>query len=126
MLKLFFWILFLVIALVVAALSIANREGVTFSLDPLPFAFDLPLYGLMLVAGFIGLVVGSAVTWLRGHGARHDNRLHKREVEELKGKNVRLTRELEEAHARESKGPAPDALSPPIAEKHQIEHHAGR
>lgn len=126
MLKFLSWILFLVIALIVAALSIANREIVTFSLDPLPFAFDLPLYVLMLAAGFIGLIVGSVETWARGHGARHDNRLHKREVEELKGKNVRLTRELEEAHARESKGPASDALAPPIAEKRQLEHHAGR
>lgn len=126
MLKLFFWILFLVIALVVAALSIANREGVTFSLDPLPFAFDLPLYGLLLAAGFVGLIAGAVVTWLRGHGVRHENRLHKRQVEELKGKNVRLTRELEEAHARESKGATPDALAPPIAEKQQIEHRAGR
>jgi hypothetical protein len=66
------------------------------------------------------------VTWLRGHGTRHENRLHKREVEELKGKNVRLTRELEEARAQKSNGPAPDALAPPIAEKHQLEHHAGR
>jgi uncharacterized integral membrane protein len=126
MLKFISWILFLVIALIVAALSIANREVVTFSLDPLPFAFDLPLYALMLAAGFIGLIIGSVVTWLRGHGTRHENRLHKREVEELKGKNVRLTRELEEARAQKSNGPAPDALAPPIAEKHQLEHHAGR
>ncbi len=125
MLKLLFWILFLVIALVVAALSIANREVVTFSLDPLPFAFDFPLYGLLLAAGFIGLIAGTVVTWLRGHGARHENRLHKREVEELKGKNVRLTRELEEAHARESKGPTPDALAPPITGNPRIEHKAG-
>ncbi|MCC3304004.1 lipopolysaccharide assembly protein LapA domain-containing protein [Sneathiella sp. HT1-7] len=125
MLKLFFWILFLVIALVVAALSIANREVVTFSLDPFPFAFDLPLYALLLAAGFVGLIAGAVVTWLRGHTARHENRLYKREVEELKGKNVRLTRELEEAHARESKGPAPDALAPPITGKQQLEHHVG-
>ena len=52
MLKFISWILFLVIALVIAALSIANRETVTFSLDPLPFAFDLPLFGLLLAAGF--------------------------------------------------------------------------
>lgn len=125
MLKFFFWILFLVVALVVAALSIANREVVTFSLDPFPFAFGLPLYALLLAAGFVGLIAGAFVTWLRGHTARHENRLHKREVEELKGKNVRLTRELEEAHARESKGPVPDALAPPITGKQQLEHHVG-
>ncbi|MAZ02546.1 MAG: hypothetical protein CMN56_05355 [Sneathiella sp.] len=125
MLKFIFWILFLVIALAVAALSIANRETVVFSLDPLPFAFDLPLYALLLATGFIGLIVGSVVTWLRGHSVRHENRLHKREVEELKGKNMALTRDLEEARARNSNGPAPDALTPPIADKHQIEHQAG-
>ncbi|WP_288905341.1 LapA family protein [uncultured Sneathiella sp.] len=125
MLKFISWILFLVIALVIAALSIANRETVTFSLDPLPFAFDLPLFGLLLAAGFIGLIIGSVVTWLRGHGVRHENRVHKREVEELKGRNMALTRDLEEARARGSNGPTPDALAPPITDKPQIEHYAG-
>ncbi|WP_339633008.1 lipopolysaccharide assembly protein LapA domain-containing protein [uncultured Sneathiella sp.] len=125
MLKFIFWIVFLVIALAIAALSIANSELVVFSLDPLPFAFDLPLYALLLAAAFIGLLTGSIVTWLRGHPVRHENRLHKREVEELKGKNMALTRDLEEARARNIRGPAPDALTPPIAEKHQIEHQAG-
>ncbi|MEX1036177.1 MAG: lipopolysaccharide assembly protein LapA domain-containing protein [Sneathiella sp.] len=126
MLKFFFWIIFLVVALAIAALSIANRELVVFSLDPLPFAFDLPLYALLLAAGFIGLLAGSIVTWLRGHPARHENRLYKRELAELKGKNVTLTRNLEEARARGSRGPAPDALAPPIAEKPRIEHKAGQ
>ncbi len=126
MLKLLSWILFLVIALAIAALSIANRGSVTFSLDPLPFAFDLPLYVLLLAAGFIGLVIGSVVTWLRGHTARHENRVHKREVEALKGKNMALTRELEEARARNSSGPTPDALAPPITGKQQIEHQTGQ
>lgn len=126
MLKFLSWILFLVIALVIAALSIANRETVTFSLDPLPFAFDLPLFGLLLAAGFIGLIIGSIVTWLRGHKVRHENRVHKREVEELKGRNMALTRDLEEARARGSSGPTPDALAPPIADKPQIEHQAGQ
>lgn len=126
MLKFISWILFLAIALVVAALSIANREIVTFSLDPLPFAFDLPLYGLLLAAGFLGILAGSVWTWLRGHKVRQENRLHKREVEELKGKTLNLTRELEEARARSSAGPAPDALAPPITDTPRIEHRAGR
>ena len=122
MLKFIFWILFLVIALVVAALSIANREAVAFSLDPLPFAFDLPLYGLLLAAGFIGLIIGSVSTWLRGHKTRHENRLHKREVAELKGQKTSLTRDLEEARGRK---PVAGSLPTPT-ENHQLEHLANR
>ena len=64
MLKFISLILFLIIALVVAMLSIANRETVTFSLDPLPFVFDLPLYILLLAAGFLGLMIGALSGWL--------------------------------------------------------------
>ncbi|MCF8466342.1 MAG: lipopolysaccharide assembly protein LapA domain-containing protein [Sneathiella sp.] len=119
MLKLVFWILFLVVALIVAALSIANRHVVTFSLDPLPFAFDLPLYALLLAAGFIGLLLGSLSTWLRGHGVRRENRQHRREIAELKGQNLSMARDLEKAKAEQPTAPGG-------SQPRQLEHHAGQ
>ena len=117
MLKLVSWIFFLVVALIVAALSIANRHVVTFSLDPLPFAFDLPLYALLLAAGFIGLLLGSLSTWLRGHGTRHENRLYRREIADLKGQNAVLSRDLETAKA------SPQAKIGQTGDAQQLEHH---
>jgi uncharacterized integral membrane protein len=99
MLKFISWILFIAIALIICALSIANRHDVMFSLDPLPFVFDLPLFILLLVAGFIGLVIGSYTTWRRGSKVRTENRQNRRENVDLKGQNSKLSQELAEAKA---------------------------
>lgn len=96
MLKFVSWIFFVIAALAICALSIANRHEVLFSLDPLPFVFDLPLFLLLLAAGFIGLIIGSFVTWRRGSTARTENRQKRRENADLKGQNTKLTQDLAE------------------------------
>ena len=47
----------LLIVLVVFAVS--NRQGVTVSLEPLPFILDLPLYLLVFLVFLAGLVFGA-------------------------------------------------------------------
>ncbi|WP_373083819.1 lipopolysaccharide assembly protein LapA domain-containing protein [Sneathiella sp.] len=117
MLKLISWIIFLVVVLIISALSIANRHDVVFSLDPLPFIFDLPLYILLLAAGFIGLLLGSISTWLRGGATRRENRRQRREIAELKGQNLTLSRDLD---ASKVKGPiSGESKDSP----RQLEHH---
>ena len=120
MLKFISLILFLIIALVVAMLSIANRETVTFSLDPLPFVFDLPLYILLLAAGFLGLLIGALSGWLRRTSARMESRSLYRKLDEMTARNEKLGTELEQERA---KGPAP-AAPPPSTPARQLEHHA--
>lgn len=115
MLRFIFWILFIVIALVVCALSIANRHDVAFSLDPLPFSFELPLFALLLFSAFIGLILGSVITWLKGSRTRSDYRHQKRENAELKGQNVKLNRDLELAADSSQNNVSPTAAK-------QIEH----
>jgi uncharacterized integral membrane protein len=115
MLKLVSWILFIIVALAICALSIANRHNVGFSLDPLPFTFELPLFALLLVAAFIGLLLGSATTWLKGSKVRSENRQNRREVATLKGQVVKLSRDLEQ-----STGTVQDNKASPAP--HQIEH----
>jgi len=51
------------LAIVVMALSVANRGAVTLSLSPLPVEIIAPLYGLLLAALFLGLLVGGFVVW---------------------------------------------------------------
>jgi len=53
---------FLLLLLVVFA--VANRQSVAVSLDPLPFAIDLPLYLLVFVIFLLGLVLGALGQWL--------------------------------------------------------------
>ena len=45
------------------ALAVANRGAVTLSLSPLPVEIIAPLYGLLLGALLLGLLVGGFVVW---------------------------------------------------------------
>lgn len=122
MVKFISWIIFLIVALVIAMLSVANREIVTFSLDPLPFLFDLPLYILLLAAGFLGLVIGALSVWLRKTSAAMESRALRRDVAALKSRESALMRELEEERAKIAMMTAGPAAAAPT--ERQLEHHA--
>lgn len=122
MVKFISWIIFLIVALVIAMLSVANREIVTFSLDPLPFLFDLPLYILLLAAGFLGLVIGALSVWLRKTSAAMESRALRRDVAALKSRESALMRELEEERAKSAMMTAGPAVAAPT--ERQLEHHA--
>ncbi len=82
--------------------AIANRTPVTFSLHPLPFAWELPIYLLLFLGIFIGLGAGAMVViWKSFHHARHNRR------------QARKIRDLEEAlaarRAREPNSPGDSA-----------------
>jgi uncharacterized integral membrane protein len=67
------------VALVVIAFAIANRHQVTLSLDPLPYAFELPLFTVAFAGILIGLCVGGFAAWMRAgrwrQRARQEHRL---------------------------------------------------
>lgn len=67
------WLSFLItvpVTLVVVLFAVSNREIVSAELFPLPFTVEAPFYLYVLVAIIMGLLTGSAVTWVYGHGAR--------------------------------------------------------
>ena len=47
-------------------LALANRVPVRFSLMPLPFEIELPLYLLLFAALIVGMGMGSFVAWQAG------------------------------------------------------------
>lgn len=72
--RFFNWLIGLPLAVIGVAFAVANREWVTISFDPInrthPFAtLSLPLWSLLFVGIFIGILAGWYVAW-RG-GARH-------------------------------------------------------
>lgn len=84
--RLVFWIAGLPFAVVVIALSVANRTEVTFSLDPVStgepaIKFVAPLYVLLFGAGFVGLVVGWIVAFAGQLHWRREARKQQREAE---------------------------------------------
>src|SRR5665213_3402379 len=70
-----FWSLVLVGAVLLALFAVSNREVVSLGLWPLPFLVELPLYLLMLVALVAGFVFGRLAGWV---GARHRRRERRR------------------------------------------------
>ncbi|MFC3675824.1 lipopolysaccharide assembly protein LapA domain-containing protein [Ferrovibrio xuzhouensis] len=47
-----------VLLVLLVVFAVGNRQTVTINTDPLPFAVDLPLYLLVFVTLFAGLVLG--------------------------------------------------------------------
>lgn len=60
-----------ILLLLLVVFAIANRQGITVSLDPLPFAITLPLYLLVFIVFLAGLCLGALLQWLGGFGRRH-------------------------------------------------------
>lgn len=63
------WLFWAPIAVVLIALSVANRKVVTFSLDPVStddplLSFDMPLFMLLFGAMLAGLLIGGVAAWL--------------------------------------------------------------
>ena len=52
-----------VLAVLAVVFALANREVVTVNLWPLPFDKPMPLYGAILGAVALGLVLGAAASW---------------------------------------------------------------
>lgn len=87
------------LGLAIIILSIGNKDAVTFSFYPLPFAMDVPLFALILAGGFLGVLLGSLKTWMSDGKARRENRQGKRDLLKLQGEVSRLTQQLEEKEA---------------------------
>jgi uncharacterized integral membrane protein len=88
------------IAIVVVALSVANRDSVTFSLDPIGgpapgWSASAPLYVFLFVAVIFGVVIGGVATWLRQGHWRHVARIERANADRLRLDVERLRERLE-------------------------------
>lgn len=111
MLKKLFWsILFTLVAIIIVSVSVSNRDSVIFSLSPLPFEMELPLYMLLLGAGLVGLIFGGITVWMSDSIDRKNLRIMAREKEELISEMRELSIKLEKQKAEAgTAAPLPDA-----------------
>ena len=63
-------VVFVPLAVILIALAVANRELVSFTIDPFnpgnpALTLTLPLFIFLFLALVVGLIIGSAATWLR-------------------------------------------------------------
>lgn len=94
--KSFFKALVLVpIALLIVLFSVANRAPVRVSFDPISrdaplFAFDIPLFAVVLAAIAAGVLIGGLASWLAQGKHRKAARRNRREAESLRGETQML------------------------------------
>lgn len=78
-------VILLPVAVILIALTVANRETVGFTLDPFDpgsqaLTFHAPLFVFLYLALLLGLVIGGAATWFTQHKYRKRARVLAREV----------------------------------------------
>lgn len=83
------------IALVIVLFAVANRAPVRVSLDPfsrdLPMlSYELPLFVIVLVAIFVGVLIGGLASWIAQGKHRKAARRGRREVEALRSETQAL------------------------------------
>ena len=98
MFRRFFWIVVMIpLAIILIALSVANRNVVPFTIDPFTpgnptLTFTAPLFVYLFASLAIGLIIGSVITWLAQGANRANARRAATEVASLR----------KEAQARET------------------------
>lgn len=110
--KIFFWIIFFILALAVILFAIANRGSVTVSLDPLPVDFTAPLYLVALGSALIGIVGAGLGVTRNGWRARQRVRRAEKRAAHAEGELARLRGE---AIAPSQPKAVEERLRPPTA-----------
>jgi uncharacterized integral membrane protein len=89
--RILFVIIVVPVAIVLIALAVANREFVSFTLNPFnpgdpAMTFDMPLFAFLFVSLAIGVFIGGCATWLRQGRYRRLARERSREADRLKAR----------------------------------------
>ena len=107
-------VIFVPLAIVLIALAVANRELVAFTMDPFnpgnpALTLTLPLFVMLFLALAIGIVAGSAVTWIRQGSYRKAARRHGAEAENLRQAIARTQQPPSQATSQAPNLPKPTA-----------------
>ena len=85
-------VLLLPIAVVLILLSVANRQIVRFSLDPLNFetpalSVELPFFVFLFVVLIVGMIIGGLIVWFGQSRHRKELRTKRSELEKMRREN---------------------------------------
>lgn len=79
------WVIVALAALLLAAFAIHNHQPVTLDLWPLPLGeVRIALFVLVLLAAFLGFLIGGVVAWFGGGATRRAARLRGRALAETR------------------------------------------
>ena len=89
-------VVFAVAAIILLLFAFANRQFVTVSFDPFSsaehsaFATSAPLFGVVIVTAMLGVIAGSAATWVSQGRHRRAARRHRAEADRLRAESEAL------------------------------------
>ena len=91
------WIITLPLIAVAIVFSVNHRQPVEIDLWPLPLAIQPPVYLVVLLAVFIGFLIGGSIDWWSQGRNRRTARWRRYRIEELEREVAFLKRKLEKA-----------------------------
>jgi uncharacterized integral membrane protein len=94
------WIITLPLLALAVVFVIFNREPVALELWPFGIRLEAPLFLIVLVSAFFGLLIGGIAAWISGGSLRRRARHAQNRANELEREVSRLRREREEVEAR--------------------------
>jgi len=100
------------VTVLVVLFAVSNRTAVEAQLFPLPFSIQAPLYLYVLLALILGLLTGSAVTWIYGHNARAAARRESKRAARLEKELIELRAVALRTDAPPLSGSSSSALLP--------------
>ncbi|MCC7305334.1 MAG: LapA family protein [Alphaproteobacteria bacterium] len=77
------WSAGFVLAVLIAAFAVANRQTVPVTWSPLHEALPLPVYVLVLVSLAAGFICGGIIMWLSESPLRRERRAQKKQIKTL-------------------------------------------
>jgi len=98
--KILSWLIWLPVAIIFIVVALANKQNVTFSLDPMSqtdpiLAIDIPLFVLLFAALLLGVVFGGIGAWLNQSKWRRAARDARYEMNQIRTEVSALRRDQE-------------------------------
>jgi uncharacterized integral membrane protein len=81
--RLLYWVVTALVALVLVVFAVSNRATVNLSFWPSATVIEAPLYLFTIVTLFVGFVLGELAAWINGGKRRRETRELRRRVERL-------------------------------------------
>lgn len=98
--KIISWLFWLPVALILILIALANKQWVTFSLDPTSraeplFAIEMPLFVLLFAVLLAGVLLGGVGAWMKQSKWRRAARDARHEMSAVRSEVSSLRREKE-------------------------------
>ncbi len=108
------------LAAVVVAFTFSNRGKVLIDLWPAPYSFEIPTFAAVLVAAFVGFLIGGIISFVSAGGRRARNRQLMRMLENSKREEAMLREQIRKLEKQVSEKPSVELLAteqPPLLTK---------